>query len=72
VLFAFVLRLTVVSQRTVAVTPFATPRQEHPGESAQGESDADEQDASDESDKETEGSPGRSDSRKRSEVPGEE
>ncbi|GAA0663812.1 hypothetical protein [Natronoarchaeum mannanilyticum] len=68
-LFAFVLRLTVVSQRTVAVTPFTTPRQEHPGEAAQGESDADEQDASGESEDGTESS---SDSRDRSEVPGEE
>jgi len=72
VLFAFVLRLTVVSQRTVAVTPFTTPRQEHPAESGQDESDGDDQDANDESDEGAEGSPGESDSPERSEAPGEE
>ncbi|WP_256393628.1 hypothetical protein [Natronoarchaeum rubrum] len=72
VLFAFVLRLTVVSQRTVAVTPFTTPRQEHPGESGQEGSDGDDQDADDESDEGAESSPGESDSPDRPEVPGEE
>lgn len=72
VLFAFVLRLTVVSQRTVAVTPFTTPRQEHPGESGQDDSGGDDQDANDEGDEEAESSRGESDSPRRSDVPGEE
>jgi len=72
VLFAFVLRITVVSQRTVAVTPFTTPRQEHPGESGQDESGGDEKDANDERDGGVERSSGESDSPERSEVPGEQ
>jgi len=72
VLFAFVLRLTVVSQRTVAVTPFTTPRQEHPGESGQDESNGEDQDADDEGDEEAESSRVEPDSPRRSDVPGEE
>lgn len=71
ILFAFVLRVTVVAQRTVAVTPFTTPRQEHPGESGGEESSADDQGEDEESDDRDDDSSGESGPRGRAEVPGE-